>query len=582
MLKTIRMITGTHRGRWMNKAMVYTCVEMLFIAAPYSLLYWVIKNLFEGMISWKQTALWTLLLFLFFVMQLLFSTLAQIQVQNGGSTEIQQLRMRFGEHLRKLPMGFFKRRNQGDISQTLLTNVDEVEMVLTHILPHAIGMIMLSLFYSTLLLFIDWRLALIVFISIPLAMPLFFWSQKVMNERSRKRHEAFAEASGKLLEFIENIQLLKAHRLVGKNFKKLDQAMVRFRDDSIRVEAAASPVLYLYAVALETGFLFLLFAGSYLLLAGKLDAPVLFLFFIISVQFYKPLRAIGTYLSQLRYMVNAGERIKEVFAEAPLPEPKSPKHPTSYQLELNHVYFQYDGDPVLKDVSFSVPERGIVALVGPSGSGKSTILSLIARFWDVDQGAIRIGGFDIRELRSEDLLHLISFVFQDVHLFNGTILENIRIGRQEASFAQVVEAASLAQCHSFIEKLPQGYNTIVGAGGVHLSGGEKQRISIARALLKDAPILLLDEITASLDPENERLIQRAISQLAKKKTVMMIAHRLKTIQAADQIIVLDQGEVIEQGTHSDLYDKQGIYYKLWQEQQKAGGWKLKHSSNIGC
>jgi len=575
MQRTIQAILRVDRSLWINKALLYTCVEMISSVAPYALLYGVIYSLFHASIGLEWIVLWTIGLIAFFILQLVFSMLAQMHVQNEGSQSIQQLRLRLGEHLRTLPMGFFKKKNQGDISQALLTNVDEVELVVTHILPQMIGSIVLCLLNGLLLVWIDWRLALVVLISVPLAVPLLLWSQKVMRIRSRIRHESFVTASGHLQEYIENIQLLKAYQVTGEKFKRLDQALARFRDDSIRVEALASPILYLYAATIEICFIVLLLAGNYLLLEDRLEVSILVIVLIISLQFFKAFRSVGTYMGQMRFMVHAGERIKNVLEEMPLAEPEQQIVPLNNSITFDHVHFGYGNKSILNDVSFHVPERGLVALVGPSGSGKSTVLSLIVRFWDVNQGSVQIGNTDITDISSDELLSRISYVFQDVQLFNDTVIENILMGNRNASFEQVVEAAQLAQCHSFIEKLPHGYETVVGTGGIHLSGGEKQRLSIARAFLKEAPILLLDEVTASLDSENEKLVQRAISKLAQKKTVVVIAHRLKTIQSADHIIVLSDGGIEEQGTHQMLVNGQGLYRHLWQEQQTAGGWKVK-------
>jgi ATP-binding cassette subfamily B protein len=275
----------------------------------------------------------------------------------------------------------------------------------------------------------------------------------------------------------------------------------------------------------------------------------------------------------------AAGRIAEVMETRPLPESPHPRLPESYDLAFDQVSFGYgNGRSILDGVSFRMPERGLTALVGPSGSGKTTITSLAARFWDADAGSIRIGGVNIREIPQEALNSLFSVVFQDVYLFQDSILNNIRIGRKEATEEEIVAAAKTAHCHDFIEQMEQGYETRIGEGGVTLSGGERQRVSIARALLKNAPIVILDEATAALDPENELSIQKAISALIRDKTVLVIAHRLKTVTGADQILVLDNGRVREQGKHRELLEKHGLYARLWNEQQRAGGWKFRRSA----
>ena len=299
------------------------------------------------------------------------------------------------------------------------------------------------------------------------------------------------------------------------------------------------------------------------------------MFLVIGYKFFEPLINFGVFISEMRYMNIAAGRITDVMDTPPLKEPDAPQHPKTFDIEFHNISFGYTHTRVLKNVTAQFPENSITALVGPSGSGKTTITSLIPRFWDVDEGSITIGGIDIRQIPTEALNALISVVFQDVYLFQDSIFNNIRVGKKNASKEEVIRAAKTAQCHEFIRQMENGYDTIVGEGGSTLSGGEKQRISIARALLKDAPIVLLDEATASLDPENELLIQKGIGEMVKSKTLIVIAHRLKTIARADQILVIDQGTVAEKGTHEALLANDQLYARLWNEQQKAGGWKFK-------
>jgi ATP-binding cassette subfamily B protein len=509
-----------------------------------------------------------------FALQAIFASRGQIEAQSTGASIMKDVRLRLGEHLRKLPMGFFSRRDQGDISHTLLANVDEVEMILTHLFNQVIGSIILPIVSALFLLFIDWRLALAVLVSVPLALPLLFWSQTLMSKRSQKRQEAAASVHSRLLEYVQTIRLIKAHNQTGQRFTRLDSAMARLRDDSIRVEVMTSPVVMLFSIILELGFVFLLFIGSYLLEGGVLDVSVFLIFLVVSMKFYQPLRSAGAALTQMRFMASAGERIRDLFAETVLAEPKYPQRPNSYQIELEDVHFSYGDKEILKGINAQIPENSLVALVGTSGAGKSTIAGLVSRFWDVTGGAIKIGGIDVRAMLSDDLLAMISTVQQQPYLFNETIAANIGKGRPKATIKEVMEAAQAAHCHEFIMNLPHGYDSIAGEGGAALSGGEKQRISIARAILKDAPIVILDEATASLDPENEVYLQKAISKLANNKTVLVIAHRLKTIQTADQILVVDQGRIIESGSHKELLSARGLYYRLWREQQKLGGWRI--------
>ncbi|MCY9513124.1 ABC transporter ATP-binding protein [Paenibacillus apiarius] len=574
MFNTIRFITGRSEGL-LSRATLYTVLEMIANAAPAGLLFAVLASLVQGQASPEQILWWTLILIGLFAIQALFSSLGQIEAQSNGASIMKDVRLRLGEHLRKLPMGFFARRDQGDISHTLLANVDQVEMILTHLFNQVMGSIILPAVSAAFLLVVDWRLAIAVLVSVPLALPLLYWSQSLMNRRSKQRQEAAAAVHARLLEYVQTIRLIKANNQTGQRFSRLDNAMARLRDDSIRVEAMTSPVVMLFSIVLELGFVFLLLAGCYLLEGGVLDTASFLIFLVVSMKFYQPLRSAGAALTQMRYMASAGERIRGIFAEAPLAEPERPQLPVSFEIEFCDVRFRYGEKEVLQGIDFRVPERNLVALVGPSGAGKSTIAGLVSRFWDVAGGAVRIGGVDVRDMRSEELLAMVSTVQQQPYLFNETIASNIRMGKPGASHEEVVEAAKAAYCHDFIEQLPQGYDTVAGEGGAALSGGEKQRISIARAILKNAPIVILDEATASLDPENEAYLQQAIAKLAYDKTVLVIAHRLKTIRGADRILVVDRGRTAEAGKHEELLAKGGLYSGMWQEQQRLGGWRIK-------
>jgi len=379
-----------------------------------------------------------------------------------------------------------------------------------------------------------------------------------------------------MLEYLDGIKNIKAFNLHGKKFVRLEKAFQNLKKQSIKQEAVAGPSVMLGIWFLNVGTALIMLAGISFVIAGTLSIPYFLFFLIIGTRMYDPLsRALISFI-ELSYYAISANRIKEVFDLKPLPEPAVSAKLSSHNVEFKNVWFRYRETDVLKDVSFSLPENSMTALVGPSGSGKSTITRLIARFWDVNQGEIMVGGRTVKKLKYSDLLANISMVFQDVYLFNDTILNNIKVGKANASMEEVVTAAKKARCHEFIEKLPHGYETMVGEGGATLSGGEKQRVSIARAILKDTPIILLDEATASLDPENELYIQEAIGELIKSRTLIVIAHRLSTITHANQILVLKEGEIVERGTHQELLAKDSsLYQGMWNEQRRAHGWKIK-------
>ena len=337
---------------------------------------------------------------------------------------------------------------------------------------------------------------------------------------------------------------------------------------------AAAPVSMLGRAILSCGIGLVILVGVVLLTRGELTPYYYIAFLILTLTVYEPVLTLFTFIADFSRTRRSGERIKALFDEKPLPEPTVSQTPQGTDIVFDHVSFGYGKTEVLHDISLQFPARSVTALVGPSGSGKSTITRLAARFWDVNSGAVRLGGVDVRDMKSDEVLSRISVVFQDVYLFHDTVEGNIRMGKPDATKEEIIKAAKAAACHDFIMALPDGYQTVVGEGGSTLSGGEKQRISIARALLKDAPIVLLDEATASLDPENEVLIQQAISALVAEKTVIVIAHRLQSIMSADNIVVLDEGQVAEQGTHEELLKRNGIYARLWAEQSQAASWGL--------
>ena len=363
--------------------------------------------------------------------------------------------------------------------------------------------------------------------------------------------------------------------MAGAQFQSLKRSFERERSAAIHMETgAAAPVSMLGRFVLSCGIGLVMLTGVFLLTRRELEPFYYLAFLILTLTIYEPVLTLFTFIADFSRTRRSGERIQALFQERPLPEPEVSQTPQGTDITFEHVSFAYGEKEVLHDISLQFPARSVTALVGPSGSGKSTVTRLAARFWDVTGGAVRLGGVDVRDMRTDEILGRISVVFQDVYLFHDSIEANIRMGKPDATMEEIIKAAKAAACHDFIMALPDGYQTVVGEGGSTLSGGEKQRISIARALLKDAPIVLLDEATASLDPENEVLIQQAISALVAEKTVIVIAHRLQSIMSADNILVLEDGRVAESGTHEQLLAAGRIYANLWAEQSRAGIWRL--------
>ena len=447
-----------------------------------------------------------------------------------------------------------------------------VTIIPTGVFPQLINGVTLPIVFSSFLFFIDWRLTLVTLAVIPVSSPLFLIGQKKLRTGVEKRSNSLIDISSKIIEYVQGMEVVRAFKQTGKRFARFDETLKKFKRDNLALKAA--PPLLSFKAILDLGFTFILLAGAYLFLGGEITLFTFLIFLILGLRAYEPIKALTFGFEIVRITEVTIDRIRQLLDTSPLPQPVDGPVPETFDTEFRNVTFRYDESPVLQNVSFTIPGKTITALVGPSGAGKTTITSLIARFWDVDAGEIRIGGHNIRKMKTDVLLSLISMVFQDVYLFNDTIYTNIAYGSKNTTKDQIIKAARTAQCHDFISNLPHGYDTMVGEGGSTLSGGEKQRISIASAILKDAPIILLDEATASVDPENEHLIQDAINTLVKSKT-LIIAHRLSTITSADQIIVLNsEGKIEEVGKHKDLLKAGGLYSRFWKSKQQARGWKV--------
>lgn len=574
MIKSMKVIAGDLEK--LSKPLWLTIVTYMLKGAPFGLFYLLLLELFKpkAQMSVENIILIFAGMAVILIIHLFVAMISQTKSGITSLTLSADARMRLGEHLRKLSMGFFKRRDPGDITALLLQDMLRVEEIFSHLFMNIVASAALCSAMVLFFFFIDWRMALAMVFSVVIAVPVLLVAQKAVAYLGNKQIASRNNVVSMMLEYFQGIKTLKAFNLTGANFIRLEKAFKKFRNDCILLEAGGGVPVLSYFVILEIGFIGLLLLGLYLLFGGQITIPVLIMFVVIGYHFYTPLQNVGMFAAEMRYMNLSAERITEVMKTSPLPEPKEDIKPDNFNIEFKDVTFRYYDADVLKKINATFHERSITALVGPSGSGKTTVTNLIARFWDVDSGEITIGGINIRNMKTETLLSYISMVFQDVYLFHDTIYNNIKVGRNDASREQVMAAAKSAQCHDFIEKLEKGYDTMVGEGGSTLSGGEKQRISIARAILKDAPIVLLDEATASLDPENELLIQNAIQELVKSKTLIVIAHRLSTIASADQILVIDDGSVVESGRHAQLLIAHGMYSRMWDNQQQARGWKF--------
>ena len=404
----------------------------------------------------------------------------------------------------------------------------------------------------------------------PAAFLIIWLSRKHQIRLFEKQVDAKLEASDQVQEYLEGMKIIRSCGLRGSRFKNLDNAFLAMKKIAVKVEMAVGVFMSGASMVLQAGIGITIFVGAILLTSGQIELIPLLMFLLMATRIYGPILSILTNLSSLLNLNVVTKRMRTLLTTPAMAGEE--KTVENCDIAPSHVTFAYNQEDVIKDVSCKIPQGSITALVGPSGSGKSTITKLIARFWDVQKGKITVGGKDIKTMEPESLMSYMSFVFQDVMLFNDTVMNNIRLGNLNASDEKVIAAAKAAYCDEFIREMPDGYQTVLGENGSTLSGGERQRISIARALLKNAPVILLDEATASLDPENEVFVQKAIAKLVEGKTVIMIAHRLRTVADADQILVLEDGELVERGTHKELMKKKGLYQRLYHIQQESLGW----------
>jgi ATP-binding cassette, subfamily B, bacterial IrtB/YbtQ len=559
---------------------LWTMLEYSLRGAPYGIILAVTWVLFDALTNPGMpidlSALVGLSVSLLVSLALLHivSKRAYLEMYDEGYRLCAEGRLAMGDHLRKLSMGFFNARDPGAIGSYLITDYANIEHMLTHLVPQAVGALAMPMILLLVLATQDWRLALAAALVIPLSIPFTFISRAIIHFFGKQHQKTKIEVASRMLEYVQGMRLIKAFNLTGAKFERLEKVFRRFKSLSIKLEGGSGPTVLLSAFVLHSGQTLIILLGLTWLFSGSLPLPVYIMFLILGVRVYEPLMQFFVFMAELNYFKISVARLEDLRTTPALSGAQPQLQPAKYDIAFQDVSFHYLDTDVLKAINVAIPEHSFVALVGPSGSGKTTMTRLIARFWDVTAGRITLGGHDLRAYDPATVLASVSMVFQDVYLFNDTVLNNIRVGRLEATAEEVVAAAKAARCHDFISKLPQGYETMIGEGGSTLSGGEKQRISIARAILKDAPIVLLDEATASLDPENELHIQQAIDGLVQEKTVIVIAHRLNTVVHADKIVVLEEGRIVEQGTHDALMRAQGLYRRMWDEQQKVREWKF--------
>ena len=553
-------------------------LESVFGLLPFAAVFLVLIELQNGQPITGQT--WGIVIGLIaggLILRMIFKYLVYRLQSTAGFEFVARERIALGDRLRNVPMGFFHDNSVGDITATVTTDLNFLENYSMHILDKVTTGVLSMIVMAGCILAFDWRIGLIFVAGILLSFPIYSHMQKKGKALSAKRQKIQSEAVAATLEYVQGISVVKSFNMCDKNLSDIEDAYESNAAASYGVERVFTPLNMTYSMVFRISACMIMLCAGILAVGGDLSFANLAVILIASFTIFNPIEVMGQMTTMIRTMDAALDRVERIKQAKKIDENGRDIPLDSFDIGFEHVSFAYEnGNPILKDVSFSIPQGSMTAIVGPSGGGKTTITRLIARFWDVQEGSITIGGHDVKEFTCDSLLKNMSMVFQNVYLFHDTIENNIKFGCPDATHEQVVEAAKKACCHDFISALPQGYDTVIGEGGSTLSGGEKQRISIARAMLKDAPIILLDEATASVDPENEVHLQQAISALVKNKTLIVIAHRLSTIRDADLILVVDNGKIVEKGVHAELIQQKGIYQKFWNIRQKARNWKLAH------
>lgn len=559
----------------MRIAASFKAAEALFMGAPYGVMLLTLHKLLENTLTVNDVWIATGAMTVCFVLQGACCYYFNKMAYPIGTELCEQIRIMVGEHLRKLPMHFFSGRSTGDVTALVSDELVQLTLIPRMAFPQFITAFVLPVALAPFLFTVDWRLALITLIPVPLALPMLKLCRKALSRGMRRRNNTLVAVSSMVIEYVQGMEIVKGFRIAGKRFKAFADLLEQFKRENLSLLFRSLPFMLGFQAMLDTGFVIVLFFGAYLFIGGQATLFAYLTFLVLGLRIYEPIKALGTVYEITQSAEVTIERLEEFLAIKPHVAGTLTPEQQMEDILFKNVSFGYSDKLILDDVSFIIPANKVTVIVGPSGAGKTTILRLMARFWDVTSGSVCIGKHTVQELSEKALFDRLSMVFQDVYLFQGTIRDNIAFSRPDASIEDVVAAAQAAQCHNFIMNLPGGYDTVVGEGGATLSGGEKQRISIARAILKDAPVILLDEATASVDPDNETQIQYAINNLVSTKTVVMVAHRLATVTEADQIIVLNgKGGIAATGTHSKLLQECNIYKRLWSSRQQTLGWKV--------
>ncbi len=569
MLNDIKTLSGKEFKR-LKKPVFLLVIDSLFYMINYMMFYFTIVDLITETFTLNKIIVYTAIMIVANTVRYLFNRVGYTGIQSQGARIIQDLRLRMGDHLRNLNLGYFNRHNIGNVINIITNDLQDFEHVLTHSTSELIKLGILSI-YLLLVTFAISPILGILQILIAAAGAIFIvLGMKKSSKIALKKKHTMDDVVSRMVEYISGMELFKSYNLAGEKFKRLKNSFNDLKKESINTEIALAPYILIFQLTVDISFALLLLASTQFFISGSINKIMFFSYIIIGLSLSNILKAFSGQYVFFQYMKLATDKLINVYNEKEISYEFEVMPFKNYDIKFENVSFSYEKDkPVLKNISFEAKQGTSTALVGSSGSGKTTVTNLIARFWDCQSGIISIDGTDITKIYPEELLTNISMIFQDVYLVNDTVENNIKLGKPDATHEEVIKAAKDASCHEFITELENSYDTVVGEGGSTLSGGEKQRISIARALLKDTPIILLDEATASLDADNEHEIRKSLDKLIKNKTVITIAHKLNTIKNYDQIIVMSDGIIEEKGTHEELMKNRKRYYEMYTEMKKA-------------
>lgn len=573
-MKRLLQIAGQRKSLLLASCTLAVIHSVLSLV-PYALVFYIIKELTQSQPNFSTIQQYVIYAIVIVIVSMVAFLLSGILSHIAAFNILYGLRKTITKKVGILPMGYLSHRNSGAFKKIISDDVERIETFVAHQIPDFVKAVALPLLTLGYLFSEDWRLALISclpLLVLVVILPLMFGSKN--QNLTQKYHHSLEEMSAGIVEYVRAMPVMKIFQQSAETFDKYGKKVLtfhRFVSDWIR---HSSPPFAIFMSFASNAMLPVLVLGLYLYFHNGLTLATLLFFLILGTGYMRPVFAMSNMAMQLQLIEQGVQQIDKILEARVLPETHTPQEPSHYDIRFDKVSFAYDGEHyVLNDINFIAKEGSITALVGPSGAGKSTVGQLLSRFWDIQEGSISIGGVDIRQLSTEKLMQKVSFVFQDSFMFAQTMYENIRMGMNKTK-EEVIEAAKAAQIHDFIMSLPKGYDTLFGQQGVHLSGGEQQRFQLARAILKDAPILILDEATAFADPENEYKIQLAFSELIKGKTVLVIAHRLSTITTADQIIVFEKGEINTIGTHNELLQSSELYQRMWNAHNRAQDWNI--------